>query len=131
MIKLVRSGKSECCDVDHIMKHVCVGSPKEIEIPLNSLLGEFTFKYVWPSKKDTYWIRNDADKFRAKCVSLFCADGYNTASHCGVGECTKTLRGNYCNCKLGCRKGKGISKENMGLEFRITHGLTTKALQEK
>lgn len=94
--------------------HVCLGIPTETDLTIH-LIWDFPI-----DRNFKYWIRNDADLSRPKCVSDFCADGSIAKDMaCGVGDC------NWfgCGCKGGCRKGNGTSYEKMGRLWREKHGL--------
>lgn len=91
---MIQLAKSECCEADFLIRHVCIGLPNEKEISAKDQLAMLNLRDGWKKFVDNtkYWIRNKADKSRPKCSSHFCADGtaFNGV-HCGVGECTNPL----------------------------------------
>lgn len=114
--------ESKCCDIAYISHHVCLGLPAEEDLRIH-LFWDFPV-----DKKREYWMRNEADITRPKCVSYFCEDGMPTTYHprkysCGIGKCNMF----GCNCKGGCRQGDGRSHQEMGKVWREEHGLLEKA----
>lgn len=109
---------AECCSSKYRVLHVCLGLPYEIDVP--------TYTNVQPDiNRDTlYWVRNDADVKRPKCISNFCADGsYAAEFECGVGECN--IFG--CDCKGGCRQSIGLSDQEMAKIWREEHSFSFKS----
>lgn len=111
-IPLINQTSAECCPAKHAIAHVCLGTPYEDDIPDER------------SVTDGYWIRNNADGRRPKCVSRFCDDGEATPDlYCGVGNCNES----GCDCEGGCRKSNGNSLEDMEKSWRLNKGLTIQA----
>lgn len=107
-----------CCNFKYISYHVCLGTPQEKDVR-NHLILDFPL-----DKSLLYWIRNEEDLKRAKCVSYFCADGsYAEKYNCGVGKCNMF----GCACEGGCRKSYGLSNQEMAKVWREEHGLLMKA----
>lgn len=113
----INKTESKCCDVAYISFHVCLGLPTEKDIRIHKF-------WDFPiDKKQEYWMRNEADIKRPKCVSYFCEDGMDAIKYtCGVGKCN--IFG--CNCKGGCCQGDGRSHQEMGKAWREEHGLLEK-----
>lgn len=109
--------KSECCDIAFVTYHVCLGIPTEIDLG-NHMIWDFPIE-----RSEKYWVRNEADKSRPKCVSDFCADGLIPRNgHCGF-DCN--MHG--CGCRGGCRQNKNkTSYEEMGKAWRENYGLSMK-----
>lgn len=117
VILTINKTESKCCDIAYRSSHVCLGLPTEKDIRNH---------WIWDFPIDVeqeYWMRNEADIKRPKCVSYFCEDGTDaTKNTCGKGKCN--IFG--CNCKGGCRKGDGSSHQEMGRRWRGEHGLLEK-----
>lgn len=126
----VNDVNAECCSTAAIIDHVCVDSPAETEInalsggPLNYIPGFILF--LDAIDENDYWIRNDADRYKKKCITYFCFDGETVPSslqiNCGVGACN--IFG--CNCDGGCRSKNGVTKETIVQNFVKTHNFTRK-----
>lgn len=69
-ISLINQTNAECCP-KYVMNHVCLGTPYEEDIPLDSTLPA--------TDNNVYWIRNEADERRPKCMTRFCANGSASA----------------------------------------------------
>lgn len=79
--------------------------------------------------KSEFWVRNEADVKRLKCISRFCKDGSYAHKYyyCGVGKCNMF----GCACQGGCRQNTGLSYQEMGKIWREEHGLSFKAKRQK
>lgn len=105
---------AKCCRVKYVIHHVCLGTPQEYDVGNHRIL-DFPLDKNW-----LYWMRNEDDVKRQKCVTHFCADGsYADKETCGVGKCN--ILG--CGCKGGCRQSIGLSLKEMSSTWREEYGL--------
>lgn len=82
---------------------------------------EYEFRNNFLDKNWSYWVRNEADMKRPKCIPRFCADGsYADKFDFGVGKC------NILGCGCEGRKSTGLSYQQMAKIWR-EHGFSMKA----
>lgn len=120
---------ADCC-VPMWVQHVCDGIPNEVEIHKDSLgpLYDYLPKMVMlfnAIDENEYWIREDADRWKVKCISRFCHDGTPLLSgnYCGNGECNMF----GCACEGGCRSKEGVTEETITDAFVKAHNFTSQA----
>lgn len=93
---------AECCYVQEVVNHVCMGYENEMPMPLHKVL-----QFV---DCNEYWLQEEHEVGRPKCYTQLCADGGEvTHFFCGVGDCNIV----GCNCDGGCRKGNGTSIQDL------------------
>lgn len=106
-ISSISQTQAKCCyDIAFSIIHVCLGLPNEYEL-------------TYPMWRTTCWVRGKEDRCERTCWMKFCADGSTLGFNCGVGECDMYA----CNCKGGCRKNPGISKDDLKNAWLAEHGL--------
>lgn len=120
-MSLVNHLSTDCCKIENVIHHVCIGLENEVNLPGHKLWGL--------ASNTEYWIRNEEDESADKCISRFCNDFYSMKTsdfYCGVGQCN--IFG--CNCNNGCRKynnGSGSDLQTFERVFAIEHGFVKKS----
>lgn len=124
----INYANAECCYPTYI-HHVCKGIPNEKEMhqhsmgPLTSIVPGLKL-FLDAIDGNDYWIRDDSDKYKTKCLSSFCHDGtiVEQTGECGIGKCN--IFG--CDCDGGCRSKEGLTEEKIHEAFALAHGFTKK-----
>lgn len=117
-MSLVNHMSSDCCKIENVIYHVCIGLNNEVNLPGHKLWG-----LVYNTE---YWIRNDEDKTADKCMSRFCNDFHSMKTsdfYCGVGQCNVF----GCSCNDSCRKSNNESFERFEKLFALDHGFVQKS----
>lgn len=118
-MSLVNHLSIDCCKIENIIHHTCIGLESEVNLPGHRLWGL--------AYNTEYWIRDDEDKSADKCISRFCSDFYSMKTsdfYCGVGKCNTF----GCNCNDGCRKNNSDSDfQKFERLFALEHGFVKKA----
>lgn len=121
---------AECC-FPFWIHHVCKGIPHEREMnqhflgPLDGVVPGLNL-FLNAIDENDYWIRDDSDRYKTKCISRFCHDGTpveSTYGDCGVGKCN--IFG--CNCDGGCRSKEGMTEEKIKDAFIQAFNFTRQA----
>lgn len=102
---------AECCMVQDIVLHVCMGFENEMPMPLHTVLQVID--------NNEYWLQEEHEVGRPKCYTQLCADGGEvTHFYCGIGDCNVF----GCDCDGGCRPSNGTSMEDLKNAWIKEHG---------
>lgn len=117
-MSLVNQLNSDCCKIENVIHHACIGIDNEINL--------FGHKLWGITDKTEFWIQNDKDVYGQKCISRFCNDFYYMEVldfYCGHGKCN--IFG--CNCDNGCRKHNASDFQSFEIAFAIKYGFVRKS----